>query len=242
MSHLLVAALAVLCCFSCSDKTEEALTVYAASSLEEALTEAAREWTNGSGVRVRFNFAGSNELARQLLAGASADVFFSANEEEMSRVRAAEIVEPDSIASFLSNRMVLVAAPGATVNLEGESRLAIGDESVPVGHYAREWLKVRKRWERLNQPGQVIVAVNARATLGAVESGVADIGCVYHSDAVRSDAVIILEDQGPNEPPTITYPVAVLRGARRKNAAASFALYLESQAELFERFGFRVRD
>lgn len=242
MKRWFAVLVALACGLSCAQNSEPAVMVYGAASLEDVLVEAGELWTEESGVALRFNFAGSNELTRQLLAGARADVLFSANTEEMARVVDAQLVGAEAAHGFLSNRMVLIAQQDAVIDFDAEHTIALAEESVPVGRYAREWMKERANSELLGGELRAISTLNARATLGAVEAGAAELGCVYYSDARTSDSVVILEDQGPGELPQILYPVAVLRDAEHSAEAHSFVSFLQSSRELFERHGFRFRD
>lgn len=241
MNRWLATLAALVCGLSCAQSSKPALMIYGAASLENVLREAGEAWSEQGGASLRFNFAGSNELTRQLLAGARADVLFSANTEEMERLTEAFLVDPDATHRFLSNRMVLIARRDAQLDFDAEHSIALAEESVPVGRYAREWMNERMSSALLGGELRSISTLNARATLGAVESGAAELGCVYYSDALTSDSVVILEDQGPGEAPQILYPVAVLRDARLPEEAVSFVTFLQSRRELFERHGFLYR-
>ena len=241
MIRLLAALLALLCTLSCASSEETTLMVYGAASLEDVLVEAAEDWSAASGVRVRFNFSGSNELTRQLLAGAHADVIFSANTEELERLVEAKLVDSGTVASFVSNRMVLITQRGASIDFDAQHSIALAEASVPVGRYARGWMKERTESALLGGDLRTISTINARATLGAVEAGAVELGIVYYSDAMSSNSVVVLEDQGPDEAPAIAYPAAVLRDAREPILARSFVAFLETRRALFERHGFRFR-
>lgn len=191
-----------------------------------------------------LSFGGSNDLARQIRAGAPAEVFVSANAERMDEVHGAGLVRAGDRVDLLSNRLVVIVPAGATVvpataeELTRVRRLAIGDpQAVPAGIYARQWLEKRGLWERLSD--RVVPTLDVRATLAAVESGNADAGIVYRTDAAISRRVRVALEVPVEEAPRIVYPAALLAGARGPGARA-FYEHLRSPAsrEVFERLGF----
>ena len=229
------------------------LTIYAAASLRDALTELTPALERASGAGVRFNFGSSGDLARQIVAADQADVFFSADEGELDRVAAAGLVEPGTRRTLLSNQLVVIepvdGAPSAfrepfePVQLLGPDvgLLSLGDpDTVPAGKYARAWLEQRGLWARV-QP-HVLPGVDVRAALAAVESGAVRAGIVYRTDAARSSRVRVVFAVPLAEGPPIAYPLAVL--AQRPNAreAVLLAEALSSEAALavFTRHGFVV--
>ncbi len=196
---------------------------------------------------MRFNFAASNVLARQIVNGAPADVFISADEAQMDYVQREKAIDPASRVRLLSNRLVVVtqadrraewrdarALLGADVK-----RVAIGDPAgVPAGVYARQYLEKIGIWNAL-QP-KLLPLANVRAALGAVESGGADAGFVYATDAAASARTrIALTIDGPDAP-RIVYPAAITVRSRHKPAAGKFLAFLRTPAAttIFERHGF----
>jgi molybdate transport system substrate-binding protein len=145
---------------------------------------------------------------------------------------------------LLSNRLVVVVPAESTTALadaEGLTRarrLALGDpEAVPAGIYARQWLEKRGLWERVRD--RVVPTLDVRAALAAVESGNADAGIVYRTDAAISKRVRVAFEVPAAEAPRIVYPAALLATAREA-AAQAFYEHLRSPAarEVFERLGF----
>lgn len=201
---------------ACAPKVE--LQVFAAASLTDALTEIGRAYERESGTRVVFNFAGSNVLARQIESGAPADLFLSADERTMNRVKVIER------ASVLSNRLVLVGAISPQ-ELLGK-KVALGDPaSVPAGIYARDYLTRVGLWEQIAP--HVIPTENVRAALAAVKSGNADAAIVYATDAKG----VVLQYDG------IFYPFGLLSESGRP-----FFDYLRSKPalDIFRKHGFVV--
>jgi molybdate transport system substrate-binding protein len=147
---------------------------------------------------------------------------------------------------LLSNRLVVVVPAESTTSLAAAEelahvrRLALGDpEAVPAGIYARQWLERRGLWERVRD--RVVPTLDVRAALAAVESGNAEAGIVYRTDAAVSKRVRVTLEVPPGEAPRIVYPAALLATARGA-AARAFYEHLRSPAgrEVFERLGFEL--
>ena len=223
------------------------LLVFAAASTSDAMTEAGRAFERAEGHRVQFDFAGSSTLARQILAGAPADLFLSADEEKMDRLERARLVERGERRDLLSNRLVVVVpsrggrAIAGPDQLRGVARLALGDPaSVPAGIYARAWLEKRGLWSALAD--RVVPMLDVRAALAAVAAGRVDAGIVYRTDALTTDAVRVVFEVPPAESPPIAYPLAPLARAPHRDAARAFARFLAGPGAraIFERHGFLV--
>ncbi len=231
----------------CADAAE--LRVFAAASLADALGEIGRDYTTISGDQVQLNLAASSALARQLKEGASADVFFSADETKMDELAKAGLLAVDTRRTLLGNTLVVVvnAERGAPVtaapDLAGEyiRRLALAEPAtVPAGIYAKAWLGRAGLWSAVEK--KVVGTENVRACLAAVEAGNADAGIVYKTDALISKMVKIAFEVPASEGPKIAYPVAVLQGARHREAARRYVDYLASPmaAAVFSKHGFQL--
>ena len=223
----------------------EEIGVFAAASLADVLTEIGKAWEAASGHHPVFNFGGSSDLARQILAGAPADVFFSADTVQMGLVVRQGLARAADSSDLLSNTLVVIvpassmARVAAARDLSGFAKIALADpEAVPAGVYARSWLEAEGVWSALAE--RVIPMLHVRAALAAVESGNVDAGIVYKTDAARSSRARIALEVSPERGPKIRYPVAPLAGS--KPAAASFVAYLKSAAAraVFVRHGFLV--
>lgn len=224
----------------------EEMLVFAAASLTESLEEIGKAFEARTGDRARFSFGASSDLARQIEAGAPADVFFSADTAKMDALERTGLVRREDRREFLSNRLVVVVAVDSTLGISGPgdlarlSRLALADpEAVPAGIYAKKWLESAGLWKQI--AARIVPALDVRAALAAVESGAVSAGVVYATDAAISPRVrIAYEVRGG---PEITYSVAPLTASRKK-AAAEFVRFLggrEGRA-VFTRRGFRIRD
>jgi molybdate transport system substrate-binding protein len=224
----------------------EEVNVYAAASLTEVLREVVRAFEKETGHKVVFNLGGSNDLARQIKAGAPADVFFSADEAQMEGLEAAGLVRARDRIAVLSNVLVVVA-PAASRQEIGQPRdllalrrLAIADpQAVPAGVYARTWLQSIGLWDQLAD--KVVPTLNVRAALAAVEAENADAGIVYRTDAATSKRVKVAFEVSLEKGPSIVYPLAPLAGSK-KPVTAQLVRYLMSPHahEAYRRHGFIV--
>ena len=226
----------------------EEVAVYAAASLSESLQEVAQGFEKSTGHKVVFNFGGSNDLARQIKAGAPADVFFSADEVQMDGLEAAGLVRARDRRDVLSNLLVIVVPVSSTARISGPgdlptvNRLALADpQAVPAGVYARTWLESIGLWARLE--GKVVPTLNVRAALAAVESENADAGIVYRTDAATTKRVRVVFEAPREQGPTIVYPLAPLIGSKNP-ATSALVRWLTSPAarEVYGRRGFIVLD
>jgi molybdate transport system substrate-binding protein len=226
------------------------LLVFAAASLTDALTEASSAYTRASGQPVKLSFAASSALARQLEAGARADVFVSADLEWMDYVETRGLVERASRRNLLGNRLALVAPKSSTLQLDivpglalakalGGGRLATGDpDYVPAGRYARSALTSLGAWDDVT--ARLVRADNVRVALAFVARGEAPLGIVYETDARAEPGVRIVGLFPASSHPPIVYPAAPLRNA--KPGATDFVAFLRGEAAgaIFRRYGFTV--
>jgi molybdate transport system substrate-binding protein len=252
LKRLLLLATAVLTCgAACAAESEaKPVTVFAAASLTSVLDELGKAFTAASGVPVRFSFAASSILARQIEAGAKADVFVSADQDWMDYLEQRSLIQKSTRRNLLGNRLALIAPADSTIQLKiapgfpiasalGKGRLVTGDpDSVPVGRYARSALTSLGVWNDVAD--RLVRAEDVRTALVFVARGEAPLGIVYETDA-RIDKRVRLVGVFPESThPPITYPMA-LTGVAIPDAAR-FLEYLRSDAsrEVFERYGFTV--
>jgi len=224
----------------------EEVTVFAAASLADAVEEIGRAYERDSGSRVVVNVGASSDLARQILAGAGADLFFSADRAQMDVVEKAGLVRASDRVELLSNVLVVVVPADAPTRVSSPAdlallrRIALADpEAVPAGVYARSYLESIGLWPALKD--RVIPTLNVRAALAAVESGNADAGLVYRTDAALSRRVRVAFTVTRERGPRIVYVLAPL-AASRKPAALELARRLAGPEArtIFERYGFQV--
>jgi molybdate transport system substrate-binding protein len=223
------------------------ITVFAAASLTDGLKEIATGYEKESGERVTFNFGASSTLARQIEAGAPADIFFSADEAKMDSLEAKGLIVKETRKSQLSNSLVIIVAAegGADVHEPRDlasakaKRIALGDpKAVPIGVYAREYLEKLGLWAAIEP--KVVATENVRAALAAVEAGNADASIVYKTDAAISRKVRVAYTVPREEGPKISYPTALLKDSKQREAAIKFLDYLgsETAGKIFHQYGF----
>ena len=227
--------------------------VLAAASLQESLKAAADRWAAKGHSRPVLSFAASSALARQVEAGARADLFISADEEWMNYLAGKNLLKQGTRVSFLTNSLVLVAPAGSSTRLTiqrgfplartlGNGRLAMADPaSVPAGKYGKEALTKLGVWPSVS--GKIARAENVRAALALVERGEAALGIVYATDAAASTEAEIVRELPADSHPRIRYPTAVLASSAHPDAAA-FVDFLQSARaqEVFRMHGFRAAE
>jgi molybdate transport system substrate-binding protein len=218
--------------------------VFGAASLTESLQEIGKAFEAKTGVAARFSFGASSDLARQIEAGAPADVFFSADTTRMDALEKAGIVRHEDRRDFLTNQLVVVVPGASSRRIAGAKdlaklpRLALADPgAVPAGIYARKWLEAEGVWTAVEP--KVVPTLDVRAAMAAVESEAVDAGIVYRTDAAISKKVRVafVVTNGP----AITYSLANLGASKSSDAQrfVNFAAGKEGRA-VFERRGFAV--
>lgn len=223
--------------------------VLAAASLQESLNAVADAWSKAGQARPTLSFAASSALARQIEAGAPADIFVSADEPWMDRVVQAGAVAPGTRVALLTNSLVLIAPAGTArpiairpgfplAAMLGRGRLAMADPaSVPAGLYGREALTRLGVWNAVEP--KVARAENVRAALALVERGEAPYGIVYRTDALASAKVRIVGTFPAASHRPIVYPAALLKAARSPDAAGFLGFLRSAPAKaIFRRYGF----
>ncbi len=226
------------------------INFYAAASLRDVLRRLAPACEAAIGARLVFNFGASNDLARQIEAGNKADVFFSADESWMDYVQRAGLVDVESRRSLLSNRLVVVALRDTPLDVRSPRDLTrpevrwislANPEAVPAGKYAKAWFEKVGLWNGVED--RILPALDVRAALAVVESGGAELGVVYRTDAAISKKVRVLYEVPDAEGPHISYPVAALRDRPRRDVARRVVTWLSARPALatFEQQGFIVR-
>ena len=234
-----------------SAQTNSQLIVSAAASLTDALNEIAPLYRQARpSVNIRYNFASSGALQRQIENGAPADVFISAAAKQMNELQQKNLLVAGTRRNLLSNRLVLVVPANAkssgVSNLNSLSdvrvkRIAIGDpRSVPAGQYAQEALTKAGLWNRLKP--KYVLANNVRQVLQFVEAGNADAALVYLTDARTTNRVKVVQTISTNLHSPIVYPVAVLKNSRNQTNARNFSQFLSSNTakKVFRKYGFAV--
>lgn len=224
------------------------IVVFAAASLKDALDDINAQWQRETGKKAVISYASSAVLAKQIEQAAPADIFMSADTDNMDYVQKRDLIKPESRVDLLGNRIVLVAEQNSKIALHiapsfdlagalGANRLAMADmASVPAGKYGKAALENLKVWPSVEN--KVAQAENVRATLILVSRGEAPLGIVYATDAAADPKVRIVDTFPTASHPPIIYPVALTKTA--KPDAQAFIAYIESAKAkpLFEKQGF----
>lgn len=232
---------------------ERDVTVFAAASLTNALQDVGKAYEAAGGGKVKFSFAASSLLARQIEAGADADVFFSADAEWMDYLAERKLIKTKTRRDVLANRLVLIAPAGSTVALKiapgfalalavalGDGRLALADpDTVPAGKYAKAALTALGVWDSV--ANKIARAENVRAALAYVARGESLLGIVYETDAMAEPKVRTVDAFPADTHPPIVYPAALTASADGREAEAFLAYMLSAKAAaVFKRHGFAV--
>jgi molybdate transport system substrate-binding protein len=225
------------------------ILVSAAASLTDVLKEITNGYQAKSKHTVKFNFGPSSGLARQIEEGAPADLFFSADLPQMDTLDKNGRLEPGTRKNLLSNQLVIILPADSKIVLSSPKdllkaeikRIALAEPStVPVGVYTSKYLTDEGVWDQLK--AKVVPVQDVRATLASVESGNVEAGFVYKTDAAISKKVKIVYEVPIDKGPKITYPAAVVKESKHKDAARDFMNYVQSAAakEAFKKYGFVV--
>lgn len=230
-----------------TSKKKVELTISAAASLQDALTEVKPQFEKENPtIKVNFNFGGSGSLQQQISQGAPVDLFFSAAEDQFALLKKQGLIVKGEGKDLLRNELVLIVPKGGDNRLKGfdslgsVKRIAIGTpESVPAGKYAKETLEKLNVWNAVQS--KLVYAKDVRQVLTYVETGNVDAGIVYRTDALISSKVKIIADAAENAHAPILYPVGVMKNSSHRNEADLFYDYLQKPKtmKLFEKYGFK---
>ncbi|HMI75949.1 MAG TPA: molybdate ABC transporter substrate-binding protein [Steroidobacteraceae bacterium] len=231
-----------------ADQDKSSITVFAAASLTNVLQELGDGFTKDASIPVRFSFAASSALARQIENGSRADMFFSADLEWMDYLESRKLIQPATRRDVVRNQLVLIAPADSKIVLKiqphfalaatlGKGRLATGDpDSVPVGRYAHEALANLGVWDEVS--ARLVRADSVRSALAFVDRGEAALGIVYTTDALIDKKVRVVDTFPAATHTPIVYPVALTIGA--KPDAAKFLAYIRGPegSAAFQHYGF----
>ena len=227
--------------------TEDVL-VFAAASLQTALDAQAEPIQRATGARVRFSYAASSALARQIESGAPAQLFVSADLEWMDYLAGKSLIRKESRVNLLGNRLVLISPRNGLLKLKigpgfplaaalGRNRLALANPAaVPAGKYARAALTTLGVWDAVAD--KIAAAENVRAALLLVSRGEAPLGVVYYTDALVDSGVTIVDTFPESTHAPIVYPAALTTGASGAGAKVLAFLQAEPARAVFENHGF----
>ena len=259
LSATLVAALSASMMIGCGSKPAEevkeetpveetTILVAAAASLKYSYNDELIPMFEAAnpGIKVEATFDSSGKLQTQIEEGIGADVFMSAAMKQMNALVDEEIIEGDDVVKLLENKVVLISAADKDLGMKDfadvakAETVAIGDPaSVPVGQYAQDSLTNLGIWDEVI--AKASLGTNVTEVLNWVAEGSADAGIVYATDAATTDKVkVIAEAPAESLSKKAIYPVAVIKDSEKKDAAAKFVEFLQSDEaiEVFEKYGF----
>jgi molybdate transport system substrate-binding protein len=225
---------------------DERITVFAAASLTDVLGELSSRFTESTGISVDTNLASSGILAKQIIAGAPADVYLSANTAWMSEVVKSGCARAENVINFAGNRLVVIIREDAALDIDSFEDLvsqdvytiAIGDPaSVPAGQYAMEALKAEGIYDRISS--ELVPAVDVRAVVAYVANREADAGIVYRTDALATEGIYIAAEIPETSHSPIVYQATAL-GNPVSSPAQRFLDFLTSAEgrEILNKYGF----
>lgn len=226
------------------------LLVAAAASLQDALKELNPLFESANrGITVNYNFAASGPLQQQIEQGAPVDLFISAATRQMDALQQKNLILTNTRRNLLTNSLVLVVPRNSKLGLtnfrqltnSNVKRISVGEpRSVPAGQYAEEVFKNLKILDQLRP--KFVYGNSVRNVLSSVESGNADVGVVYATDAKISGQVRQVATAPRNLHSAIVYPMAVIAASRNQQAARTYAQFLTSQQaqNIFKKYGFGI--
>jgi molybdate transport system substrate-binding protein len=248
----LICMLATAAAGSLSCRREQAVQLFAAASLEPAITELAGDFEAETQVRVSANFAGSNTLARQIVSSRTADVFFSADDKWMDFVAERGLIRLPTRRAVLTNCLVVIAQSDSHLALGSPSELASAQYSqlvvadtlaVPAGRYARAWLTRTRHanaslWSSVEP--RILPVLDVRAVSATVRADPRRLGITYASELVKTQELKVVFEVPEAEHPKIVYPIALLAEAPHPDGGRLLLEHLCSDRakRVYRRHGF----
>jgi len=239
--------LLLLVAFSSSAKAET-LRLSVAGSLIDAVKELiAKYQQQHPDVSLLANYASSGSLAKQIVAGAPADIYISANPKWMKYLQGQGMIAPDAAQILVHNSLVFVGqtttVAKSLADLPKLQKLALGSpKSVPAGRYAEQALIAAGIYPKLQAEHKLILAKDVRQALLYADRGEVDGAFVYRTDALLARQAKILFSVPQQLYPQIAYPAAVTKGSVGNAATAQLFNYLlsEQAQKIFTKYGFQI--
>lgn len=254
ITNILLLTVALLMLAACNKEKQPTveLTIFAAASMTETLTEikAAYE-AEHSGTTLSFNFDSSGTLLTQIQEGAVCDLFISAASKQMNALAQAKALAEGSRIDLLENRVVLCVPEGNPKGIDsfdalaqtletGDILMTMGNSDVPVGQYTQEILAYYGLDEdELAAAGRITYGSNVKEVTTQIREGSVDCGIIYCTDAF-SAGLAVVDSATVEMCGRVVYPASVLKGSKNGDAAQEFLDYLTTEAamEAFEKVGF----
>ncbi|NTW72666.1 MAG: molybdate ABC transporter substrate-binding protein [Eubacteriaceae bacterium] len=226
------------------------LTISAAASLKDAMGEITELYmTENSNVTITTNFGSAGALEQQIEQGADVDVFVSAAQKQMDALADKDLLQKDTRIDLLGNKLVLIVPKDNTeitgfedLTEDSVKAVAMGEiESVPVGQYAQDTLTSLGLLDQIAP--KAVYGKDVKTVLNWVETGNADAGIVYFTDAEGSDLVKIAATASEDTHKPIVYPAAVINTSTELEASKAFLDFLSSHeaVKIFEKYGFEFK-
>ncbi|PAW75886.1 MAG: molybdate ABC transporter substrate-binding protein [Verrucomicrobia bacterium Tous-C9LFEB] len=230
-------------------KNQGELRVFASVGLTESLTEIANAHEGAMGRKIRLNFAGSDQLARQISMGVPCDLFICADTKWMDDLQKKNLIRPDTRRDWIASNLVIIVNKSSPLVIQKAKdllepktgRIAIGDPmNVSSGIHSREYLEKYQIWKALES--RLLITSNARSTLAAVEADRVGIGFVYKTDALIAHDVRIAYEIPASDVPPVHFFAALTANSANSVAAQTFlnTLMQPKSLAVFKRYGFTI--
>ncbi len=248
IAMILVFTLSLFGCAQQAAQAPKELTICAAASLNEALTEIQPLFEKEKNIKLTYNFGSSGTLQKQIEEGAPADLFISAGKKQMDALEGKDLIVKESRKNLLGNKLVMIVPMEYKDQIKSandlttlDQKLSIGEtETVPAGQYAKSTLTNLNLWDQLS--GKVVYGKDVKQVVAYVEAGEVAAGIVYNSDAtvIKNSVIAQVFEDSTHDP--IIYPAAIVTASKEQEAAKVFFDYLQSDKakKIFEKYGFDV--
>ena len=249
-----IGSVALLLCFvatqlvGCRTQRRPTMTLSVAASLQDAIVEVQSSYQREHGpVDFRNNFGSSGTLAREIEEGAPVDAIISAGTKPVDDLQAKGLLVPGTRIDLLRNSLVLIAPQGSRLagfdGLTGDDirLIALGDPaSVPAGQYGKQTLMALNLYDKISD--KLVLGKDVRQVLTYVESGNADAGLVYATDAQISKQVHVVAVAPESTHSPIVYPMAAVMGTKNEQDVRNFLAYLSGSSArgIFAKHGFLI--
>jgi len=233
-------------CSAAASSDARTVVILGAASTKDLLEEiaAAAEASLDAPIEIEISTGPSHALAQQILSGAPADLYVSANRQWAEKLVEANLAS-ESI-DWLSNRLVVIVPKESQLTISGlqdlvsddVKRVAIAGENVPAGIYAQQALAHDGLWDSLSSAGKIIRGHDVRSTLAYAQRGEVDAAIVYATDARLTDQVKIVARLDPASHSSIIYPLVKMR-SRSQTSDQVYQFFLGREAtQIAEKYGF----
>jgi molybdate transport system substrate-binding protein len=226
------------------------LTISAAASLQDALTEIQKKYEKEhENIKLAFNFGSSGALQQQIEQGAPVDIFFSAAENKFYPLVEKGLINKEESKNLLGNELVLIVPKDKADTVKGFQSLADSNikqfamgnpDTTPAGQYGKQTLTNLNLWTKVKD--KVVYTKDVRQVLSYVETNSVEAGIVFKTDARISDKVKIVDTAAANLHDPIIYPVGIIKDTKHKKEATDFYQYLQTtdSLQIFEKYGFKI--